>query len=415
LEGGERTRDKNSPKRRGGVRDRRGPSQARHRILYMDLSVRFGGTVVSLLSALKETDAEKYAPIVLCRTGFNSEVFENQGVQTESLLLPRFPRKSKVSLFGLRFYSPFGLGAHIAILCSVLVRTLRIHHRERLDLVQGSGLYSNFYASVAGMLLGKPVVWYLNDFDLLRNRRLFLALQGRISAIIAISEGMKRRLLDCGFEDEKTTVIYESVDSEDFRPLDRGACRRELGLNPSDVCVGFVGRLDRGKGIEVFLEAASHIAGRHTTAMFLVAGKGEDQSYVKQIRLIADRPALKGRVIWLGFRRDIPKVMNALDVLVVPSTNEEGFGLVAAEAGACAVPVVVSDSGGLKEIVLHNETGLIVPTDSAESFAASVSSLLEDRERLSQMGAAARRRAGAVFSPALRREKIESIYAEILH
>ncbi len=381
----------------------------------MDLSVRFGGTVVSLLSALKEIDAEKYASIVLCRSGLNARAFENQGIATESVLLPYFPTKSKARLVGLKFYSPIGLPAHLAILGGVLGRTFRVQHRKGLDLIQGSGLYSNFYASIAGMLLRKPVVWYINDLDLLRNRRLFLALQRRTSRIIAISHGMMKRLADSGFDSEKTEVIYESVDSEDFRPLDKAACRRELGLNPEAQCVGFVGRLDRGKGVEVFFEAASRIAERHSAAAFVVAGRGEDGSYVRRIRLKVDRMGLKDRVIWLGFRRDIPKVMSAMDVVVVPSTDEEGFGLVAAEAGACAVPVVVSDKGGLKEIVLHGETGLVVPSGDAESFANAISSLLADGERLSRMGAAARKRARTAFSPALRREKIEKIYAEILH
>ena len=137
--------------------------------------------------------------------------------------------------------------------------------------------------------------------------------------------------------------------------------------------VGFAGRLIREKGVDVFLRAASLVAGVVPEARFVVIGAGRLRGELEA--LAGDLGLLEERVRFLGFRDDAADLIAALDILAVPSRSD-GTPLVVGEAMIAGVPVVVSRVGGLPDQVTHRQTGLVVDPEDPEGLAAALVSLL---------------------------------------
>ena len=130
--------------------------------------------------------------------------------------------------------------------------------------------------------------------------------------------------------------------------------------------------------------------------MLVGEGEAEHEKYKQELRQIVEKLGLAQDVIFTGFRRDIPELLAAFDVLVLPSL-EEAFGRVVIEAMACAKPVVATRGGGLPEIIRDKETGLLVPVKDPQAIAGAVLQLLADKALARQMGLSGRKRAEEMF------------------
>lgn len=382
-------------------------------MLYVDVSRKFGGSIVSLLSRLQHLDKERFKPLVLCRVGPQADAVRELGVKTEAVDVPSFPSKSSFRVLGAKIYNPLEFPRHGLICLGVLGAASRLFRDEGFDIVHGSGLFSNLYASIAGFLFRKPVVWHINDFDPRRNRTFFRLLSGSVAKVIAISERVRRMLTGLGIPSEKMTTIYQPIDHRVFRPMNREGCRQRLGLERKGKIVGFVGRLELEKGLDHFLWAGADIVKRFPETTLLVAGEGYDKRYLTKMFSLVDSLHLGGKILFLGFRRDTPWIFNALDVLVFPSVCEEGFGRVVAEASVCGVPTVATDVGGVREIVEDGVTGVLVPRGDVSSMAREVIGLLKNASKARRMGIAGRERAMGLFSPRLHIRQVEGVYEEV--
>ena len=193
-------------------------------------------------------------------------------------------------------------------------------------------------------------------------------------------------------------VIGNGVDLSRFRHDDatRAEVRAELGVAMTDVVVLFVGRLVREKGILDLADAAGALAD-HSGLVFLIAGDAlpSDRDPAGS-DLARHRAALKLGDRWrrLGYRPDIERLINAADLLVLPSYRE-GLPRSVIEAMACGVPVVASDIPACRELVEPGETGLLVPVGEPAALATAIRALASDPARRAAMGLAARRQAEA--------------------
>lgn len=201
------------------------------------------------------------------------------------------------------------------------------------------------------------------------------------------------------------TVVPPGVDTERFHPLDdaqRRAARERLGLPVDAQIVLGLSRLVPRKGFDVTIRAAARLAATHPDLLLVIAGAGRDRKRLE--RLAADRGApvrFLGRVP----HDDLPDLYGCADVFAMlcrsrwGGLEQEGFGIVFAEAAACGVPQVAGDSGGAAEAVADGVTGTVVgdPEDPQEA-AAAIAALLDDPARRAAMGEAARRRALEEFS-----------------
>lgn len=217
------------------------------------------------------------------------------------------------------------------------------------------------------------------------------------SGLIAVSEDVRRSMLDTlpGIPAEKISVIANRVDASRYRKSDRrDALRGSLGFAGSHHLMTVVATLKTQKGHAVLLSAMAEIAGKHPHLRLLIAGDGELRGELEaQTRELH----LENQVHFLGTRQDIPDVLAASDSFVLPSLWE-GLPMALIEAMASGLPVVATEVSGTREVMIPNETGLLVPPGDAPRLAQAMDFILSNPDRARAMGAAARQRVEAHFS-----------------
>ncbi len=222
--------------------------------------------------------------------------------------------------------------------------------------------------------------------------------------LIACSQAVKKDLIAKGIAAERITVMHYPVDPHDMRPARLPAdVRREFGVGPETPVVGAFAHLSPKKGYRELVRAAAFVLSALPRAQFWCFGDGPLREELKQTACelgIADRFRL------LGFRRDVPDLMHAIDVMCLPS-HREPFGLVYIEAALAGKPVIACGAGGAPEIIAHGETGLLVPppvptrqssppssvaadssltASNATAIADAVFTLLDNRDAATAMG-----------------------------
>lgn len=198
--------------------------------------------------------------------------------------------------------------------------------------------------------------------------------------IVAVSKRVKQELLDIGIPEHQIRVIYNGVDVQEFFP---GSAERSRWGLPEQITIAlFAGdiRTNR-KNLDTVLQALVQVPDLHLA----VVGATKGSPYPNMV----DKLGLVTRVHFLGYRRDIPEIMQAIDLFVFPSRYEP-FGMVVSEAMATGLPVVTAITTGAAEIVTP-ESGTVIPdSEDASALAEALRSLTHDRDRRQQMGKAAR-------------------------
>jgi glycosyltransferase involved in cell wall biosynthesis len=169
--------------------------------------------------------------------------------------------------------------------------------------------------------------------------------------------------------------------------------KKRLGLDPSRPLVGIVGRLQRWKGMHVYLRAMSEVAKRFPEVQGVVVGGKHDlePDYPEFLESILREEGLKKVVRMVGRQTNVPDWMQAMDV-VVHASEREPFGIVVVEAMALRKPVIATKPGGPEEIITHGEDGLLVPHGDSASLAAAICSVLENPGFASKLSLAAQER-----------------------
>ncbi len=229
--------------------------------------------------------------------------------------------------------------------------------------------------------------------------------------VITVSEGSRRTFLARGYPPEQFICIHNGIEQPVAPPLGRAReVRQALGVGPGAPLLLTVARLTRQKGHDVLLAAAPKVLARHPEACFAWVGEGPERA-----RLTAQAAALgvAERVRFLGHRDDVPALLGAADLFVLPS-RFEGHPLAALEALAMGLPVVGTRVCGLDEAVLPGETGLLVEPGQAEELAAAILDLLADGALRRRMGQAGRRLVAARFDARAMARETMALYKQLL-
>lgn len=225
---------------------------------------------------------------------------------------------------------------------------------------------------------------------------LYLKAADRVSGYIAVSEEVKKALVDeIGPIGNKVTVIFNSVDLHRYRTLcDKRELRERLGLNPDARIISVVATFKAQKGQRYLLEAASTLVKDFPDLKILFVGDGELRN-----DLVAKTNALnlEHNIDFLGTRLDVPELLSASDMFVLPSLWE-GLPMALVEAMASSLPIVATDVSGSKQAILPGKTGMLVPPGDVQELAKAIYYLLSNPDIAEQMGTAARLRADEVFS-----------------
>jgi glycosyltransferase involved in cell wall biosynthesis len=237
-----------------------------------------------------------------------------------------------------------------------------------------------------------------------------------VARVVCVSEGVARRLRGQRvFDEEKIVVVPNGVEFARYDAalagFDREEYRRTTLRTRARLVVGTVGELSETKGQDVFLRAASSAARRVEGVEFFVVGDDNSPGQRTRRRLeeIAEEENLRGRVQFLGYAPDLPRLLAALDVYVSAS-RAEAFGLATVEAAACGACVVATATDGSREIVSDGETGRLAPVGDVGMLASALIELLEDGGERGRLSANAWAAARERFSLERMVGKTEEVY-----
>jgi glycosyltransferase involved in cell wall biosynthesis len=239
------------------------------------------------------------------------------------------------------------------------------------------------------------------------------ALAPRAARYIAVSDSIRRELVDgYGLPADKVTVVYNGVDPAPFLAVrDRHAARSQLGLSPDAAVVGLAARFSAQKGLRHLIAAIPELRdGLRSDGRDLIVAIGGSGPLERELHEQAQVLGVSDSIRWLGHVESVPVLLASLDVYVSPAETEAlGIGLI--EASLAAVPIVATNVGGVPEVILEGETGVLVSPRQPVLLAREALGLLRDSGRSSALGAAARERCLHLFSPALMMEHTLDAYS----
>lgn len=289
------------------------------------------------------------------------------------------------------------IGRAIDVRTAVRVRSALRH--ERIDLLHTHALLAgNLAGRFGARLAGVPVVSHAHAMERYRGTGASSALQRRLdarsarlcAAVVAVSEEMRGVLAGQGYPADRIVVIPNGVDLE-RRVEARRAVRSELGLADELPVAAVVGRLSPAKGQTDFLEALAGLPHLHAV---VVGVDTEATGYEEVLARLAERLGVADRVVFTGYRADVPDLLAAADLLVLPSRHE-ALPLVVLEAMAQERPVVATRLGSLPELVEQTGAGVLAEPGDVPSLRTAIELVLADPHRAAEMGVAGRRRVEA--------------------
>ncbi len=302
---------------------------------------------------------------------------------------------------------------------TAVARLVRLIVRERFDLVHTMNAKAHLYGGAAAVLSGVPCVHHLQGVP-----RRSLSRDGLVNFLSAVvpatrtvacsnyvAEGFRR-----AWRSRRPVAVVHNGLLPGPRDGHPSAVRLEFGIPSQAPLIVMIARLQRWKGVHIFVDAAGEVARRRSDVRFLVVGGtlfGLEQEYAEELRVRVDRLGLGHALRFVGHRRDTQVFFQNADVAVHASIDAEPFGMVLLEAMAAGKPVVASDQGGPREIVLHGETGYLVPPNRADLLAKSILSLIERPDLRVKMGQAAAARFEACFRAEQMCRGLEQIYTQI--
>lgn len=306
-------------------------------------------------------------------------------------------------------------------------QTFTVDMRGALDLpalLKLRGLIRQFRADVVNthssrdtQLAGMAAYTLSNRPRIVRTRHLALPITSKFTysvlpdQVVSVSSFVGEYLVSAGVPRSQVTAIPTGIDLSRYAADQvAGDLRRELGLPDNTVLIGTVAILRIKKGHVEVLEAAKTVLETWPNVHFVIAGDGPQQAnLIKRIEMLG----LESRVHMLGLRRDVTNILKSLDLFVLP-TYQEALGTAFIEAGAMGLPVIATAVDGVPEVVVDQETGLLVPAKDTPALAKAILELLGNHERRQEMGIQAKKRIEERFSREAMAEGMETLYNRLL-
>ena len=351
------------------------------------LSLNTGGLEYVVINLLKRLDRTRFEPVVYCldKPG-------NLACELEPLGIP---------------VRVLGGPSRTARLLS-LTGWLR---REKTAVVHTHNHRPLMYGTLAGRLARVPAIINTKHGAYVFSYMRYLS---RLAdAIVAVSEDGRRITTELeGAPPRKTLVIHNGIEVERFhQPDQREPMRASLGLAAGDRVLGMVSRLSAHKDHTTLLKSLAAINREsQRPAKLLLVGGGELEDDLKEL---AASLGVAEQTIFLGDRRDVPELLAAMDIFVL-STTTEGVSLTLLEAMAAGLPVVASQVGGTPEVVVPDQTGLLVPAGDEAALTRALADLLGDPARAVRMGQKGLKRVEDQFSLKAMTQSYQDLYSRLL-
>jgi glycosyltransferase involved in cell wall biosynthesis len=384
------------------------------RVLYVNQTSRMSGAERSLLDLLGGLP-EEVLPSVACPPGELRSEVEAMGVPGHD-----FP-ETAVS-FRLHPVHTLAGGAWLGR-ASLSLRALA--RREGAKVVHANTARAAIAAGAAARIGGPPVIAHLRDWvpPGRAGRWALRWIELGASAIVANSRYVAQQL-PRGRGSPPVEVIHNPVDTQRFDPdrIDRGKARQRLGLEEGHEVLSVVAHFTPWKAQDDAIRMLAGLKATHPDMKLVLAGSAkfvapsaryDSREFERHLKRIASELGVGRDVLFIGERDDIPEVLRATDILLVPS-HREAFGRLAVEAMAMRIPVVATSVGGPAEIVRDRVDGVVLPPRQPEQWAAAIAELWAQPEVRAGMGARGRERALTEFAIGRHVERVLSVYERVL-
>lgn len=404
------------------------------RVLFVDNAPQVGGSLVSLYHLVWGLDRSRFEPVVLIPEGnpFAAR-FSTLGVRVltrpwantppqSPALLQGVMRTSAVqrlrgSDWGRRLYHTMGfLVKHMPRILARAEAFAGLLYDVKPDWVHVNEGVSFSRGEILGATWARvPAVCHVRSFE--APTRFDRMLAPRVAAYIFISQAIADWFLSTGVRIRKWRVVHNGVDLAEFQNLtkSRSHVRAELGVPDDAFLVVLLGRIVPWKGHEVFLDAMERVLPEYPNLVGCIVGEGwRGHDFEQKLRNRVESGALKGHVIFAGFRSDVPAVLHATDALAHTSIEPEPFGRVLVEAMAAGLPIVATDAGAVPEILEDGRTGLLVAPGDAAGLAQALRRLMADAPLRQRLAAAARQEVEARFTVQRYVAGVQAVYEELL-
>lgn len=291
-----------------------------------------------------------------------------------------------------------------------VLRISTLIKRERPDIVNTHSSSDSWVATIAAKLSSvKPKIIRTRHLSTPIRRSYFSRLIYEIlpDAVITTGEEIRQRMIhDNGFSVSKIFSIPTGIDLDRFNPA-----KTEPAFKTTGFSVGMIGVLRSWKGHRFFIEAVPEILSQIPDAVFYIIGDGPQSENIKNL---IQKLSLQDRVFMLGYRVDIPEVLQSLNVVIHPSYANEGVPQSILQALAMKKPVVASDTGSIKEVIIDGKTGLLIPTKNPYAIASKVIDIHKNPILCARFGEEGRRLVEKHYSINQMLDKLEKLYKTYL-
>ncbi|MCK5214803.1 MAG: glycosyltransferase family 4 protein [Candidatus Omnitrophica bacterium] len=304
-----------------------------------------------------------------------------------------------------------------------LIRLYRCFRREKFDIVHTHTAKAGALGRIAARLAGVPKVVHTSHghnfygyFGPIGSKIIIFVekiLTAMTDKITALTELERRDFITYKVSPQKKIMVFNSgVEFEKLRniEIDPVNVRASLSVDEDEILISMIGRLEEVKGPEHLIEAAQIVLKKNAKVRFLFVGDG---ALRQSLETRCNQMGINDKVIFTGWRADVPQILSVIDILVLPSINE-AVGRILLEAGALGIPVVATYVGGVPEIIKDHETGILVPPESPDEIADAVMTLINDPQQRKRMGETAKVWVDDKFSAGRMVSKITGLYNDLL-
>ena len=383
------------------------------RILYLNPTSEVGGAEKSLLDLLEHLNKKQYQPIV-CFPSEGKLAGKLSGMGIEMKMIPLNKEISHLSRQNRNWRLLHTLST-LWRLFPTITKTAGFARSKHIDLIVTNGIKCHVIGSIVSLMTRAKLIWHVRDFMEKGLARFLLTSMGRFfpDRIITNSDAVGSFFVNSG----RTETVYNGVDLARFdSEIDGGRIRSEFKLGKNAKLIGTIGHFAPLKGYEELLGAMSEVVRAGFNVKLALVGEciyPHSKGYKEKLLSLVDSAGLKDKVIFTGFREDIPELLASFDLFVLPSRSE-GFGRVNLEAMAMGKPVISTNVGGIPEVVIDGVTGILVPPGNSNLLSRAIVKLLDDPHMREIMGREGRKRVEERFTLQGHVQRIQEIYRDVL-
>jgi glycosyltransferase involved in cell wall biosynthesis len=403
-----------------------------------------GGVPVVVDQLVRGLNRNKYEPIVAFETNIQSDIRQKLHESNFKTINLKRSMKKQISIYSKprknfnisnRIEKQFGKRVSqfyftLKHFKKFIVRQVprikpfvKVFKENRVDLVHThSNLYLGKPEVMAASILGIPCVSHNHGyFNLTHFDKLFAHL---VNKFIYISKDVAQFYISMRkpqFE-RNGIIIHNGIDMRKFAlSYNADSIRDEFGIKPDQPLAGIIGRMDSWKGHDYFLEAISKANKQISDLKGLIIGDFEtdvainyNRQYMHKLKKLIRRLGLKEKIIFAGYRNDVPRIISALDVVVHASSTPEPFGIVIIEGMAAGKPVIATASGGVLDIIEDGVNGILVPCQDSDAMAKAIVQIISNPDQANKIGMAGYQCVKNKFTIENQIRALEELYDSIL-